>query len=128
MLVIKHPTIIKNLLALFAGIFMLSSCYNEYNESLTEKPDNLIPRDTLVLIIADLEITESVIRQQNNYGLDAGDKTAAYFNMIFTKYNISKSQFDSSLAYYKGDVEVMSEIYEDVITRLSLIQSEVQME
>ena len=128
MLVINCSPFIKHILSFSLIAVMLSSCYNEYDESLSGEPENLIPRDTIVLIIADMEITESVLRQQNNYGIDAGDKTEAYFNMIFTKYHTSKSRFDSSLAYYKGDVEVMSQIYEDVITRLSLLQSEVQME
>jgi hypothetical protein len=128
MLATSDSPFIKYMLGLVVSIFILSSCYNEYDESLGKKPENLIPRDTIVLILADMEITESVLRQQNNYGIDAGDKTEAYYNMVFTKYHTSKSQFDSSLAYYKGDVEVMNQIYEDVITRLSLLQSEVQME
>lgn len=128
MLEIDLKQFMKNLTGLLAGILLLSSCYDQYNDSMAVKPENLIYRDTIVLILADIEIAESALRHKQNYGMEIKNKAEAYFNEIFKRYKVSKEQFDSSMTYYKEDVDVINEIYEDVITRLSLMQSEVQME
>lgn len=118
----------KNLLSLLAALLLLSSCYHEYAPPEVAMPEKLIGHDTMVLIIVDVEIAEAALRHKQNFGYEIDDKNEYYFHSIFEKYGISKGQFDSSLAYYKTDLEVMNDIYEDVITKLSLIQSEAEME
>ncbi|RLD55738.1 MAG: hypothetical protein DRJ05_12460, partial [Bacteroidetes bacterium] len=42
--------------------------------------------------------------------------------------HISREQFESSMGFYQSDLEVMDEIYADVITKLSIMKSEMEKE
>ncbi len=120
----------KPLLLLFmitAWLFM-PSCYDVYEEAEVEKPENLINIDSMVVILADVEVTESALRQKQNMGHEITDLEEQYYQSVFRKHQVTRGQFDSSLAYYKQDMAVMNKIYEDVITRLSLMESKIQAE
>ena len=119
---------IKKVLYLFAGILLLTSCYSSPNQEVGSTPDNIIERDQLVLIITDVEIAESSLRQKQNVGHEIKNIKETYYHSIFSKHAVTKEQYDSSMAYYKRDPEVMDKIYEDVITKLSMMQSEIQLE
>ena len=118
----------KNLFLLVIVAGILSSCYKTYNGGTGKAPEGLIPRDTLVLILADVEIAESALREMQNIGKQIGDLNEAYYHNIFVKYGIDQAKFDSSMVYYRQDPEVIDKIYEDVITRLSMIESEIKLE
>lgn len=118
----------RNILYLFTAFLLLTACYTAPENETAPAPENLIDRDKLVLIIADVEITESALRQKQNVGHEIKNIKETYYHSIFSKYNISREQFDSSMTYYKQDPEVMDKIYEDVITRLSMMESEIQLE
>jgi len=92
------------------------------------KPAGLIEKDSIVLIIADIEIIESALRQKQNRGGEIDDMRDTYYKSIFANYKVSREQFDSSMLYYRQDLETINEIYEEVITRLSVIASEVEHE
>lgn len=119
---------IKKLLYLITGIIIMSSCYSVHDDIKNTKPENLIAREKMILILADVEIVESALRQKQNTGQEINSTREVYYHTIFNNHQVSKEQFDSSLLYYKQDAETMNEIYEDVITRLSLMESEAQME
>ncbi len=118
----------KNNIILIIGILMISSCYSTHNDERVPEPENLIGKDKIVLILADVEIAESALRQKQNFGHEIGEEKEAYFRSIFTQYGVTREQFDSSMAYYRQDLETINTIYEEVITRLSVIESEVEHE
>lgn len=118
----------KKLLSLLAVILIFSSCYNQFNEPVADEPVNLIHPDTMVLILVDVELAESALVHKRNYGSELGDQPEIFFRSIFKKYKVNRAQYDSSMAYYKGDIKTMDKIYEDVITRLSVMHSEAQVE
>ena len=118
----------KNIIFLFASFLLLASCYTTESKSKRTEPSNLIEQDTMVLLIADIEIAESVLRQKQNTNQQIGSTDEAYYHTIFSKYDVSRGQFDSSMAWYKQEPEMTDKIYEEVITRLSVIESEIQME
>ena len=112
----------------FTGLLLLCSCYSTHEPPPEAPPDNLIDKDKVVLIMADVEIAEAALRQKENQGHEIAETSEAYYYAIFASYEVSKEQFDSSMAYYRRDMEALNEIYEEVITRLSVIESEIQHE
>jgi len=118
----------KKILFLFISLLLLVSCYTTENKIKHSSPSNLIEEETMVLILADVEIAESALRQMQNTNQEIGTRQETYYYSIFSKYDVSREQFDSSMAYYKKEPEMMDRIYEEVITRLSVIESEIQME
>ncbi len=128
MLVIDQRMNMKKAGFLFILILLLSSCYNTHDGNKIPKPDNLIGKDKLVLVIADMEIAESTIREKQNLGQEIDGLQERFYLAIFQKHEITKEQFENSMAYYKQDLDELSDIYEEVITRLSMMESEVQHE
>lgn len=118
----------KNLILLIIGLMMLSSCYTAHENEKQPPPQNLIDKDKIVLILADIELAESALRQKLNHGYEVKEVKEAYYRSIFSEYEISREQFDSSMTFYKQDLDELNLIYEEVITRLSVIESEVELE
>ena len=126
MWVIKR--IMKNFLFILSAILLLSACYTTHEDKISDPPEDLIGIEQIVMILADMEITEAALRQKQNYGHEIDKVKEEYYYTIFTKYEVSREQFDQSLAWYKEDLKTIDKIYEDVITRLSVIESEVQLQ
>ncbi|MCK4569407.1 MAG: DUF4296 domain-containing protein [Bacteroidales bacterium] len=118
----------KKHFSLIICLLLLTSCYPTHDETKISKPDNLIEKDKIIIILADVEVAESALRQKQNLGHEIGEAREAYYYAIFTQHEVSSEQFDSSMAYYKQDLETLNEIYEEVITRLSVMESEIQHE
>jgi hypothetical protein len=121
------PFMKKLLLLLFATL-LLASCYTTHDKSQVPKPDDLIVRDTLIHLLAEIELIESAIRDKQNLGHEIDDLNEAFYATVFKKYNVSREQFNRSMDYYKQNLEEMDDIYEDVISRLSVIESQIQNE
>lgn len=118
----------KKTLLLCLALFSLVSCYPTHTEEWADAPEDLIQRDTMVAILVDVELAESALRQKQNFGHELSDAKEAYFVAIFKKHEVTKEQFDQSLGFYKQDLESINSIYEDVITELSKLESEIQLE
>ncbi len=79
----------------------------------------------MVAIITDLHLAESSLRQLKMDG-KATDSIAQHaFEMIFVKYKITRDDLEKSTAYYQDNLETYEAIYSDVITRLTLVQTEI---
>jgi len=90
-------------------------------------PDNLIPRNEMVDLIVDMKIYDAIVKAKQKKTPSEVDFAKYYIhNSILEKYDITRERFESSLAYYHQDLEVMDDIYADVITKLSKMKSEVE--
>ena len=80
-----------------------------------EMPEQLIPKDTMVLIIKDLSILESHVKNkfpdinQNYKSLRKSGK------LILDKYNMDTTRFNSSMDYYGSRQREMQGIYSQVL-------------
>lgn len=125
---IDRRTTAALLFVLLAGMLITSSCYEVHEGTTVEAPASLIDQDKMVLILADVEVLESALRQKQNTGHEIADLKEQYYRSVFLSHEVTREQFDSSMAYYRQDMDLMNQIYEKVITRLSLMESELQME
>lgn len=88
----------------------------------------VIPQKDMVSILAKIHIVEASIK--------ASDATRDYFKKdtidIYGKtiesFGYSKSQFDSSLAFYSKDPKVLDDIYDKVINNLSVLDAKLAEE
>jgi hypothetical protein len=113
---------------LLTGLFLFASCYQTYDNERIREPEGLIPKEEMVLILADIEVAESALREKQNLGHEIEGTDEVFYTYVFSKHGVSKEQFDQSLNYYKSDLKALEEIYEAVVNRLSLIESEVSLE
>lgn len=100
------------LACIFISFFVLFSCQTEIKR--IPAPANLIPRDTMVLLLQDLTVLESHITDQypqvNRYQKlmrNSGDA-------LLKEYHVTFERFNKSIDYYGSRQEEMQSIYSEV--------------
>ncbi|QNM84804.1 DUF4296 domain-containing protein [Polaribacter pectinis] len=94
----------KNLHYIFVFIFLLSCTSN----TIFEKPKDLIPKDTMSLIIQELMIASSAKFIKNK----SLEKNVNYMPFVYDNFKIDSLRFDASNTYYISKVDA----YEDILT------------
>ena len=100
------------ILFLIIPAFLFSSCKKDKNKVAIE-------RDEFIQILVELNIDEGIMTSKGWYDGMMQDSSKSYYNFIFKKYNISRSKFDYSLAYYSKNLEDLSKIYSEVILEMN---------
>ncbi len=102
----------KQLMFLFITVTIFG-CSSEVNRF--PQPENLIPKDTMVMVLKDLSILEAHIRNKypqvtQNYQImrKSGD-------LIFKKYHLDTTRFNASLNYYGSRQEEMQAINSQIL-------------
>lgn len=117
MLKFKNP-----LFYLVVILLMVSSCSSLSTED-EDVPANLIPRDKMIIILADMQISEAFLDDLRKTGVRTNDSSLLYFQKVFKKNQVSPLEFENSLLYYKKNLEQMDLIYTDVVTRLNELKA-----
>ncbi len=101
------------------ALLIIMSCYACSRQEV-QVPADVIPRDTMVNILADMHLVEAII-QVRNLGRNDTLKAEAYgrYRMVFEKHRVNSEQFIKSLNYYRGEPAYFHDMYGDVLTRLS---------
>lgn len=87
-------------------------------------PSGIIKKETMINIMVDVNLIEATLRvKQSLYNKDSS-YVKDYYDLVFKKYNITKEQFNNSLKYYSKHPDKFGEIYDEVINKLSRLQSE----
>ena len=109
----------KNSLIFTIGLLFLFSCA----EKLIEKPDNLIPRDKMVLILKEFAIVNAAKGTNLGKLKDNGIDPTTF---VFEKYEIDSTQFVDSDRYYASLPLEYETIYKEVESQLVLMGEEIQ--
>ena len=100
----------KNLSYLIILVFLFSCTSN----TIFEKPKDLIPRDTMSLLIQDLLLASSA-KYLKNKNLET---KITYTPLVYNKYKIDSTRFMSSNFYYASVIDTYKEIVEDARSSL----------
>lgn len=100
----------KKLSYIFIFIFLWSCSSN----TIFEKPKDLIPRDTMSLLIHDMYIAQSTkyFKNVNN------QKGIEYMPFVYDKYKIDSTRFQNSNFYYTTKIDLYEEIIDDARKKL----------
>ncbi|WP_435253812.1 DUF4296 domain-containing protein [Tenacibaculum sp. A30] len=88
------------------GILLVSCTSN----TIYKKPENLISKDSMVLLLTDMYIASSAKNQKNKF-LEREDN---YMFLVYEKYKIDTTRFDISNVYYTSQVDEYTEILKKV--------------
>ncbi|RLD61449.1 MAG: hypothetical protein DRJ05_02625 [Bacteroidetes bacterium] len=92
-------------------------------------PDDLIPKEEMTDIIVDMHLFDAIIwKDQKTKTKKIQQKKHHLYKSILEKHNISREQFESSMAFYQSDLNMFDEIYEEAITKLSKMKAELEKE
>lgn len=139
------PTFLLLTFVLMRYLFLLllltiSSCGSDEPQAL-KKPDDLIPEEAMVQVLADVHMLEAAITIRNpgprnpiNMNGDpsvvpvienTGKHPLAYYD-IFKKYNLTRDQYEKTMAWYTANPVELNAIYDKVLVELTKRQVEMQ--
>lgn len=109
------------------SVFLLS-CYNE-NKDPVELPDPLLSHEQMVQIITDIQLAEGIItvNRLSKMG-EAESLEDSVYKVVLDHYGISGEVLQKNMYYYNIRPKQMELIFEDVLTNLNKIQSELNIE
>lgn len=84
------------------------------SNTILKKPENLIPKDKMVAILADSYVARSASNTKNING----DRSINYLSYIYENHQIDSATFHSSLQYYSANVSVHEEILKNVQAKI----------
>lgn len=79
------------------------------------RPGDVISRDKMKEVTKDMVLAQSYI--DNQYNMPDSVKEA-YFRSVLEKHGLSEEKYDSSLAWYGGNLPLLTKIYEQIIEEL----------
>jgi len=95
--------------------------------SCSEKPEqmaqNILPKDEMVQLLADLHIIDAAFNTQIIQSKKLDVNLQQLYNDACSKRFVTRAQFDSSFSYYTKHLKEMNEIYEELINELSRRQA-----
>ncbi|MCG1034980.1 DUF4296 domain-containing protein [Polaribacter sargassicola] len=100
----------KKISYLLLFVFLVSCTSN----TIFKKPEDLIPKDTMMLLIEDMMIASSskFVKNKNN------ESKINYMSFVYDKYKIDSSRFKRSNFYYISEIDLYGEMIDDVKKRL----------
>lgn len=102
---------------------IIMSCSDQSDSDTIQDPAKIISKDQMIIILADMQIIEAHIDQLRKSGFPTKDSSMKYFEKVFKKHEITPEKFESSILFYKKDLNEMSQMYTDVITRLNELKA-----
>jgi len=106
---------------LLFSIIVFSSC----SKKEISIPRGIISKQEMVSLLVDLHIAQAAT-SRNQMTDSARHQMKDYTPFIFSSHQITKEQYDNSLAFYTKNPELLDEIYDQVINELSRKQSEIE--
>ena len=94
-----------------------------------QKPDvdKLIPRETMINLMADVEVVEAKLRfQQTRIKQDSLQKLKIkFFDSLYMYYKVTPDQFNQNLKYYQGDLTDFELMIDEVILSITRAKDSV---
>ena len=104
---------------LFLVLIFLVSCTSN---TILKKPKDLIPKDSMVLLLTDLYIAKSASSEKNLNN----ERGINYTSFVYNKYKIDSTRFNSSNFYYTSKLEEYDLIFKEVKEKLLLKKIKIE--
>ena len=95
----------KKLSYQFLFLFLVSCTSN----TIFEKPKDLIPKDTMSLLVQEMMIASSAKFMKNK----DNQKNLEYMSLVYENFKIDSIRFQKSNLYYLSKIDIYQEIFED---------------
>ncbi len=112
----------RNLLISIFLLYIFSGCYNE-NRFTVKPPERLLPEDTFVMVLTDVELVEGAIEYSREHHLKNRNKTERFYSYIYKKYNLTPVLLKQNMDYYNSNPDNMIKIYDKVLANLTQVQT-----
>ena len=89
-------------------------------------PQEVIKPEKMSKVLLDLQLMKSHLDQERVIDPFVLDSINAYYNSIYTKHDVSKAKFDSSLHFYSINTVLLDSIYNRVFAELKTLELELK--
>ncbi len=86
---------------------------------------DIIPKETLVPILVEIHLADALLQMsvvRRNY---PGRDSISNYQDILKSHGYSKQMFDKTIEYYESDPDELNDLYEEVVSELTKLQSEI---
>lgn len=106
-------------------IWTLSGCRPQ---SSSKEPTGLIPRDSIISLMATMELNEAALKiQLKNNNRDSINKLALRsYDSLYSFYHYTPEQFKNSLDYYQDNLDDFQKMLDEVILILTKERDSIQ--
>jgi hypothetical protein len=112
----------------FIGTMLLiGSCRK--GDVMNQLPSNILSKDQMISLLVDIHLTEASLKL-NQTNIQPKEKKLHYSSAylpVFKKHKTTPVQFDQSMQWYARHIEQLDEIYTEVITRLSQLETQLKV-
>ncbi len=107
-------------------IMIIGACHK--GSVINPTPSDLLTKGQMIPLLVDIHITEASLKLNQTTILPKDIKLyySSSYAPVFKKHKISPGQFDHSLQWYTWHINQLDEIYTEVITRLSKLETQVK--
>lgn len=109
-----------------AVILLLIFIFSCNNNSKT--PEYVISRNDMVNIIIDMHITDGILTLNKVRKELTKKDSLNFYDAIFKNYGYTRSDFDTSIYYYSKHISEYDKIYEEVLNKLSEMETVIKEE
>lgn len=102
----------------FSYIIVLLFLVSCTSNTLYKKPKDLIPKDSMITLLTDMYIASSAKNVKNKLL----QKEKNYVVLVYEKYKIDSTRFDSSNEYYTSKIEEYTDMLNVVKSNIDSIQ------
>jgi hypothetical protein len=98
------------------------------NSIFSSKPSGTLSEEQMTDLLVDIHLTEATLRIANDSLArlnDTNDLRIRYAE-VFRKHDVKPDEFNRSLTYYLEHIEILDKIYSEVISRLSIMEADLQ--
>lgn len=88
-------------------LFFLLSC--------NQNSDNVLSQKEFTNLLVDIHIADGYVVEKALFDKNLKNDSLSYYNSVFKKYNINRTDFDKNIDYYTQDFEKFEKIYSNVV-------------
>lgn len=103
------------------GIFLVSACADRLVSN--NKPKNLIPRDSMVMVLKEMTLLEAYIQTKYMHVSRFKETMLLSGKNLLKKHHISSQRYEESMAYYGSRQDEMQSIYSQILDSLNQMAS-----
>jgi len=108
----------------FLSLFFLTLIFSCESKVNYEKPETLIPRDSMIDLLYDMHLAVGTTNLKNKNN----EKDRNYMSLVYEKYGIDSTRFAVSNIYYTSQAVEYEEMFEEVERRLELLHEKYESE
>ncbi len=84
-----------------------------------DAPDNLISKEEMTLLMTEVHLLESKIKNLNIRPKDSAKVVYQHYEkMLFTDFNVTKDQYEQSFNFYIDHLDEFKKVYDAVVDTL----------